>query len=139
MPLTLLTIGSFDIPHIGHASFLRRCETFARREDIVVGVNSDAFVQAYKGRAPVFTQNERMALLFELGYRAVVNDGPGRDLIQEIEPDIIAIGTDWAKRDYHAQIDTPVDYFEEHSISMLYIPYTRGISTTDLKARFLRA
>jgi choline-phosphate cytidylyltransferase len=139
LSLTLLTIGSFDVPHMGHASFLRRCEVFADREHIMVGVNSDAFVERYKGESPVFTQGERMSLISELGYRVRVNDGPGRVLIDDVGPDIIAIGTDWAKRDYHAQIDTPVEYFEEHSIAMLYIPYTPGISTTDLKARFLRA
>ena len=139
MSLTLLTIGSFDVPHMGHASFLRRCEVFAHRKRIMVGVNSDAFVEQYKGEPPVFTQDERMGLISELGYRVRVNNGPGRALIDDVKPDIIAIGTDWAKRDYHAQIDTPVDYFEEHSIAMLYIPYTPGISTTDLRARFLHA
>jgi len=139
VPLTLLTIGSFDVPHMGHASFLRRCEVFADREHIVVGVNSDAFIERYKGKPPAFTQDERMDLISELGYRVRVNDGPGRGLIEAVGPDIIAIGTDWAKRDYHAQIDTPVEYFEEHSIAMLYVPYTPGISTTDLRERLSRA
>jgi cytidyltransferase-like protein len=137
--LTLLTIGTFDVPHMGHASFLRRCESFTDLGHIVVGVNSDAFVMTYKGETSVFTQAERMGLIRELGYRVRINDGPGRELIQAVEPDIIAIGTDWAKRDYHAQIDTPVDYFEERSIAMLYIPYTLGISTTDLKTRLSSA
>jgi glycerol-3-phosphate cytidylyltransferase len=129
----LLTIGTFDIPHAGHAAFLRRCERFA--DEIIVGINTDAFVTRYKGTPPIFTGRERAALIKALGYITAPNDGPGRQLIENLEPDIIAIGTDWAKRDYHAQIATPIEYFEEHGIALLYLPYTEGISTSLLKER----
>lgn len=129
----LLTIGTFDTLHLGHASFLRRCERFA--DEVIVGVNSDAFVAKFKGAEPIFTQSERVRLIEMLGYTVHLNDGPGRGLIEEIKPDIVAIGTDWARRDYHAQIDTPIDYFEANRISLVYVPYTLGISSTELKAR----
>jgi glycerol-3-phosphate cytidylyltransferase len=129
----LLTIGTFDIPHAGHAAFLRRCERFA--DEIIVGINTDAFVTRYKGEPPVFSGRERAALIKAMGYLTHPNDGPGRKLIEDLEPDIIAIGTDWAKKDYHAQIATPIEYFEAHGIAMLYLPYTEGISTTLLKER----
>lgn len=132
----LLTIGTFDIPHAGHAAFLRQCERYA--DEVLVGINTDAFVTRYKGKPPVFTGRERADLIRALGYITYPNDGPGRKLIELVEPHVIAIGTDWAKRDYHAQIDTPIEYFEEHKIAMLYLPYTDGISTTLLKER-LRA
>jgi glycerol-3-phosphate cytidylyltransferase len=133
--VTLLTIGTFDAPHIGHASFLRRCEAFAERDRIMVGINSDDFVLRYKGVAPLFSERERQRLVASLGYQTRLNDGPGRDLIEFVMPEIVAIGSDWAKRDYHAQIATPVEFFEEHGIAMLYIPYTEGISSTLLKER----
>lgn len=129
----LLTIGTFDTPHAGHAAFLRRCERFA--DEIIVGVNTDWFVTTYKGHPPYFSFVERSALIRAMGYIATPNDGPGRALIEAMSPDIIAIGTDWAKRDYHAQIDTPIEYFESHNIALLYLPYTQGISTTLLKDR----
>ena len=118
---------------MGHAAFLRKCEAFAT--EVIVGINSDGFVKGYKGEAPVFSQRERIRLVGELGYKTMLNDGPGIELIRRVNPDVIAIGTDWAVRDYHAQIATPVHIFEELGISMLYIPYTYGISTTALKER----
>lgn len=121
------------MPHTGHAVFLRKCEQFS--SDVIVGVNSDAFVTRYKGKPPIFGEEERLDLIRALGYPAVLNDGPGRDLIEEIKPDVIAIGTDWAKRDYYAQIDTPLDFFEKNGISLVYIPYTYGISSSLLKER----
>jgi len=129
----LLTIGTFDIPHAGHAAFLRHCEAFA--DEVLVGINSDTFVARYKGAPPVFDWYERCDLIAELGYVCHENNGPGRDLIERIRPDVIAIGTDWARKDYYAQIDTPPDYFDANGITLVYIPYTTGISTTILKER----
>lgn len=129
----LLTIGTFDIPHAGHAAFLRHCEKFA--DEVLVGVNSDAFVARYKGTAPVFDWYERADLIAELGYVVHENNGPGRGLIEQLRPNVIAIGSDWARRDYYAQIATPLEYFEENGITLVYIPYTTGISTTILKER----
>lgn len=129
----LLTIGTFDTPHAGHAAFLRRCERFA--DEVVVGVNSDAFVERYKGHRPVYSEGERSALIRALGYRVLINDGPGRDLIERTEPNVIAIGSDWARRDYLAQIATPQAFLETRDIALVYVPYTRGISTTDIRHR----
>lgn len=126
-------MGTFDIPHLGHAAFLKQCEQFS--DEVVVGVNSDAFVRHYRGVPPVFGELERLALIGRLGYRTMINDGPGRELIEHVKPRIVAVGTDWAKRDYFAQINTPVEYFEEYAIALLYLPYTPGISSTELKAR----
>jgi len=53
-------------------------------------------------------------------------------------PDIIAIGTDWAHKDYFAQMQFDVDWLEAHGIGLLYLPYTLGISSTEVKKR-LRA
>lgn len=129
----LLTLGTFDLPHAGHAAFLRKCERFA--DEVVVGINSDGFVTRYRGTPPLFVERERSALVRALGYPTHLNDGPGRALIEELSPDVIAIGTDWARRDYHAQIATPLEFFEEHGIALVYIPYTPGISSTILRQR----
>ena len=132
----LLTIGTFDIPHAGHAAFLRKCEAFA--DTVMVGVNTDEFVKSYKGVAPEFTEHERIALIRAMGYQAFLNPGPGHHLIAALRPDIVAIGTDWARKDYYAQIATPLDYFDEHGIAMLYLPYTPGISSSAIRARLGR-
>lgn len=130
---TLLTIGTFDPPHIGHARLFRRCERFADR--IVVGVNTDDFVTAYKKFPPLYRTAERISLIALLGYEVVQNDSPGRDLIERIKPDILAIGSDWLRRDYMAQIDMTPDDFDSLGISLIYLPATPGISASDMKAR----
>lgn len=131
--MRLLTIGTFDIPHMGHAAFLKQCESFA--DEVLVGVNTDEFVDSYKGERPVFGYDERCGLIRNLGYQVVHNNGAGRECIAQYRPSIIAIGSDWARKDYLKQIDVTQDWLDELGIMLLYIPYTKGISTTDIKKR----
>lgn len=131
--MKVLTIGSWLIPHLGHAAFLRKCESFG---PVTVGVNSDDFIQTYRGIQAPFTQDERMELIRSLGYRAVLNDGPGRDLVYEVGPDIIVIGTDWARRDYLGQLDITQDELDEWGITVAYLPMRPfGISSTEVLRR----
>lgn len=129
----LLTLGTFDTPHIGHAIFLRRCERFADR--VVVGVNSDEFVASFKGVRPVYGWDERATLIRDLGYEVIANPSAGREIIERVRPEVLAVGSDWARRDYYAQIDVDQDWLDLRGITMVYIPYTPGISSTDLKER----
>jgi len=128
---TVLTIGTFDTPHVGHVVFLRKCEQFGDR--VIVGVNADAFVKEYKGAAPKFSEAERMSLIGLLGYETRLNDGPGHQLIATVRPDFLVVGSDWATRDYHEQIATTQEYLDEHGITLVFVPYTRGISSSRIK------
>jgi cytidyltransferase-like protein len=129
----LLTIGTFDIPHVGHATFLRHCERYADR--VIVGVNTDRFVTEYKGTPPIYDQNDRFQLIAGLGYGVLMNDSAGRELIYNVAPDLIAIGADWLHRDYFTQIDMTPSDFDQLGCGLLYLPYTAGISTSDIKQR----
>ena len=132
----VLTLGTFAVPHIGHAAFLRASERFG---DLTVGVNSDAFVRRYKGSEPPFDEHERLALIASLGYPVLLNDGPGRDLIDAYRPDVLTIGTDWATRDYLAQIDVDQDWLDERQITVAYVPMRpAGISSTEIVRRLSR-
>lgn len=118
----LLTIGTFDIPHIGHAYLLRQCERLA--DDVIVGINSDRFVEAYKGRRPVFSYPERMQMIAQMGYEVRHNDGPGRELILAVKPDILAIGNDWApdRKDYLSQIGMTSEELSRIGVALAFLP-----------------
>lgn len=133
---TLLTMGTFDVPHVGHAAFLRKCESFA--DEVIVGVNTDEFVASYKKHPPLYRTSERLALIAELGYPVVRNTSPGRELIEQVEPDVLAIGSDWARKDYYAQIDVDQDFLDSLGVAVVYIPYTSGISSSAIKDRVAR-
>lgn len=136
MGLKVYSGGTFDTPHWGHVNFLQKC---AQLGDVYVALNTDEFISEYKGSAPVMSFAERKAVIAEFRcVTSVIDNWGGADskaVIEAIKPDIIAIGSDWAKKDYYAQMGFDQDWLDERGISLIYIPYTRGISTTDIKRR----
>ena len=136
MGLKVYTGGTFDLFHSGHVAFLRRC---AELGYVTVSLNTDEFIYAYKGKFPVMSFAERKAVL--LGCRYVddvvanVGGADSRISIDQVQPDLVVIGSDWARRDYYAQMGFDQDWLDERGIGLAYIPYTQGISTTELKKR----
>jgi cytidyltransferase-like protein len=131
--MRLLTIGTFDCPHMGHAIFLNQCQKLASK--VTVGLRSDELVEVYRGHPPVFSWPERAGLIAELGYEIATSDEPGVDLIRRLRPDILAVGSDWAEKDVYARYK--IDRLELTTLGVLlvYIPRTEGISTSELKRR----
>lgn len=130
--MKVLTIGTFDLFHYGHANLLNAC---SRLGDVIVGVNSDHFVEEYKGERPVLNTLERVNTLLALGYSTVVSSGKGYELITKIQPDILVVGSDWADKDYLSQIGMTDTQMRYSRIALVYVPYTDGISSTEIKAR----
>jgi glycerol-3-phosphate cytidylyltransferase len=137
-PTRVLTIGTFDILHFGHVAFLRECEKLGT--EVLVGVNSDRFAAGFKA-APVMTQDERQLAIGQLGYATLLNDGPGADLIDGARPDVLAVGSDWARKDYYAQVGVTQDWLDDRKIIVAWVPYRQGspISTTEIRRRVLAA
>lgn len=132
MTTDVLTIGSFDLLHAGHVQMLNRCEHLGT---VTVGVNTDRFIEQYKGRPPVQTTEEREHAIRALGFRTIENDGPGRDLIEATRPRILAIGPDWLERDYLAQIDVTADELFGWDVVLAFVPPPRvaGLSSTAIR------
>jgi glycerol-3-phosphate cytidylyltransferase len=134
------TGGTFDLVHSGHIRFLKACRRLAGHDgQVVVALNTDAFIQAYKGVAPVMTFDERKEVLLGCRYvDAVVANIGGADSkpsIEQVMPDYVVIGDDWARKDYYAQMQFTRSWLDALDIQLIYVPYTPGISTTDLKKR----
>ena len=138
MGLTVYTGGTFDLYHAGHARFLARC---AQLGEVTVSLNTDQFILDYKGKPPVIGYADRAEVLLSTRSvsRVIPNTG-GADstiAIESVMPDIIAIGTDWARRDYYKQMGFDQDWLDDRAIALIYIPYTQGISSTAVKERIL--
>jgi len=120
-----------DLFHYGHVEFLRRARELG--DQLLVGVHSDATVRSYK-RAPIMTMEERVPVVRACRY------------VDEVIPDApLTITEEWIARH---RIDLVVhgDDLDEDSMMMMYgvparrgmlrtVPYTAGISTTQIMAR----
>jgi glycerol-3-phosphate cytidylyltransferase len=134
------TGGTFDLFHSGHVNLLKKCREVAGQDGlVVVSLNTDAFIKEYKGKPPVCSDAEREAVLRACKYvdQVVMNVG-GKDsriAIEIVQPDYILIGSDWAKKDYYAQMGFDQDWLDERGIGLIYVPYTKDISSTNIKGR----
>jgi len=122
VPRTVLTFGTFDVFHVGHLNVIERAAALGDR--LVVGVSSDALNERKKGRAPVFPEHERMAIVRAL---AMVDDvfleeslEGKRDYLVANEADVLVMGDDWEGK---------FDEFRD-ICDVVYLPRTPAISTT---------
>lgn len=134
------TGGTFDLVHSGHIRLLEACKKIAGPGGkVIVGLNSDEFIEQYKGKPPVMTYSERRAVLMACRYvDDVVGNVGGADskpTLIKVRPEFIVVGDDWARKDYYAQMQFSQKWLDAWGIQLVYVPYTPGISTTDLKKR----
>lgn len=134
----LYTGGTFDLFHYGHVHFLKQCKRIC--DNVIVALNTDDFVSQYKSPT-IMNYSEREKSLLSCQYvDKVIPNLSGKDsrpTILSIKPNIIAIGDDWAHKDYYKQMGFNEDWLEEQGIVLVYIPYTKGISTSEIKQRIL--
>lgn len=138
MGLSIYTGGTFDLIHSGHISFLKSCNLLGK---VTISLNTDEFINSYKGKPPIMSFEERKAVLESIIYvdRVIPNIGgaDSKPAIEMVNPNVIAIGSDWAKRDYYKQMQFDQDWLDDKGYWLLYIPYTLGISTTEIKRRIV--
>lgn len=132
--MIVLTVGTFDCTHIGHAIFLQNA---AKLGTLVVGLNSDEYIERYKKRKPVFSLLERRSLvdLLDCVSGTVVNTQDDlKPLLLEVRPQLLVIGSDWGDR-YFQQIHLTKQELKELGVTIVYLPYTSEISTTKILER----
>jgi len=139
--LKVYTGGTFDLFHAGHVNFLKRCQEIAGVGGrVVVALNIDEFIFKYKKKKPILSFQQRKDVLDSCRYvDEVVENSGGEDskitieMVQSV--DVIAIGSDWATKNYYAQMQFDQDWLDSKNISLIYIPYTKGISSTFIKGQ----
>ncbi len=95
----VFTNGTFDILHLGHVRYLEQAK--AQGDVLIVGVNSDRSVKAYKGpERPVNPEQDRLAVLTALeavDFALLFDEPTPLKLILALRPDVLVKGADWKK------------------------------------------
>jgi glycerol-3-phosphate cytidylyltransferase len=139
MPI-VYTGGTFDLFHSGHVNLLKRCKDIAGSNGkVIVSLNQNEFIKKYKGKTAVCSDTERRAVLMSCRYvdGVVFNVGgsDSRVAIELVNPDYIVIGSDWANKDYYSQMNFTQEWLDERNIGLIYIPYSKDISSSQIKNR----
>lgn len=143
MTFRALTIGTFDMLHVGHLELIAETRSIAGpMGEVWVGVNRDEFVARYKGRPPVLGLGSRIEMLAALRDvdHVFVNAGDENAglLIDAVRPDVLTIGDDWLdeghdERRYFAQLGVTADWMQARGLRVQYVPRTRGTASSALR------
>lgn len=136
----VLVLGSFDLTHAGHVRFLKQAAAFG--DELWIALNSDDFMRRYK-REPILTYGERLDVLRALrvvdnvfpnfgaedSKPAIVYAGKGTDEL------VIVHGDDWTGEAYLEQLQVTPEWLDQRMITIEYVPYSKGVSTTEILDR----
>lgn len=124
-----------DLFHYGHVQFLEHARSLGDR--LVVHVVSDQRVQAYK-RVPVMTQSERAKVVAACRFVDEIRlEGP-----KEITPEFLTEhGYVLYAFGFADERERIIKLKDCHTLSpdqLAFVPYTQGISTTEIIDRVLK-
>jgi D-beta-D-heptose 7-phosphate kinase/D-beta-D-heptose 1-phosphate adenosyltransferase len=126
----VLTIGSWDLLHIGHVRYLRLAKEYG--DALVVGVDSDRGIKAYKGDLrPVVPEGERAEMLSYLDCVDFITtiddiDREGRwqyELIKIIHPDIFIAVED-------SYPEEQLNEIRKHCVEVIVLPRQAETTST---------
>ena len=125
----VLTYGTFDVFHVGHARLLRRAAALGDR--LVVGVVSDELCRI-KGKPIVNSETHRAEVVAASGYVDKVfiqreMEQKEKD-IDRFEAKRLVVGDDWKN---HPRFERVRGY---HGVELVYLPRTEGISSSMLRS-----
>lgn len=135
MQKIVYVIGVFDLFHSGHVRLLQRAKALG--DKLIVAINGDDMVAEYK-RRPYLNEEERLEVVQACRYvdeAFIIRQFDNKDAIVEHGINIIVHGDDWKGDSYLQQIRVTPEFVREHAIELMFLPYTSGISTSDLIER----
>lgn len=124
------TAGVFDLLHIGHLNLLKNAKGMCNI--LVVGVTSDELART-NGKLPIIPLKERIELVRSLKYVdvAIVQDSTDKlSVCKKLNASIMFVGDDWYKTEKWVNYEKE---FKKSGIPIIYFPYTRAISSTQIK------
>ena len=121
--------GVFDLFHIGHLNILKNAKGMC--DKLIVGVTTDDLV-AYKNKKAIIPYYDRVEIVRSIKYvDAVVaqEDMDKLKMCKKLNANIFFVGDDWYSTERFTQYE---EEFKKDGISIVYFPYTRGVSSTQI-------
>ena len=127
------TDGVFDLFHVGHLNMIQAAKE--QCEYLIVGVHGDDVVESYKHRRPIICENDRSRIVGSIKGvdRVEVNHFRDKMKLWELYHfDVIFIGDDWKGTERWKRFE---EELKTVNVDVVYVPYTKGISTTDIRRK----
>ena len=127
------TTGVFDMFHIGHLNILKKAKE--QCEYLIVGVSTDELVQSSKNKTPIIPFDERVAIVEAIKYVDKVVPQVNKNKMEAYEKykfDAMFVGDDWKGSALFTECEKELN---KHGSCVVYFPYTKGISSTQLREK----
>lgn len=125
----VLTVGVFDLIHIGHVNLFKRAKTLG--DELIVAVQDSDVVLKYKPEAKlVYSTEERLYMVKSIRFvdEVIVYEGVD-DIVKHVDFDIFAVGPDQS----HAGFKDAIKWCKKNGKEVVVLPRTEGISSSWLK------
>ena len=124
------TTGVYDLFHIGHLNLLKNAKGMC--DKLIVGVTVDELV-TYKGKRSMIPFEDRIEIVRSCKYVDAAVPQYDMDKLtacRKLQADYLFVGDDWYNTPKWKQYEIE---FAIHGIKIVYFPYTRGISSTQIQ------
>ena len=131
----IYTAGSYDLFHFGHMNILLKAKKMGSK--LIVGVSTDALISRYKALKPIICYGDRVAIIKELKcVDKVIKQERFFDIkqLRQHHIDIIVLGDDWKNKSFPELEKCLI----ELNIKIVYVPYTKRLSTSKIKEKIIR-
>jgi FAD synthetase len=132
----VLASGVFDLLHLGHVKFLEYAKKAGgENAKLVVIIARDSTVEKAKGRKPIMSEDQRLALVESLKVvdKAVLgyeNLAIG-EVIENVKPDVIALGYDQEEMEKEVR-----NYVDKHKMNVKIVRIGKfGENTLDSSSK----
>lgn len=123
------TTGVYDLFHIGHLNLLKNAKGMC--DKLIVGVTIDELV-AYKGKKSMIPFEDRIEIVRSCKYVDAAVPQYDMDKLsacKKLGASILFVGDDWYGSEKWIEYEKA---FEKEGIKIVYFPYTRGVSSTQI-------
>ena len=124
-----------DIIHTGHLNIISKATELGV---VVVGLLTEKAILSYKKPDQLFSFEERKEIVGHLvGVYKVVpqNTLSYKENLERLRPDYVVHGDDWKKGIQKQTRQEVIDVLAEWGGELVEIPYTKGVSSSELKRR----
>ena len=134
------TAGVFDLFHTGHLNLLEKCKSMC--DYIIVGICNDDYVHNIKKKEPVYNEIDRARIIGALkcvDEAALIDIETTNDKMLALKTfnfDVLFSGDDWKGSERYQKTE---EQFAPLGVAIEYLPYTQGVSTTEIKEKLKNA
>ena len=124
------TAGVYDLFHIGHLKLLKNAKGMV--DKLIVGVTVDELVK-YKGKKAMIPYEDRSEIVRACRYVDAVVPQEDMDklaMCKKLGASYLFVGDDWYGTEKWQNYEKE---FAKAGIKIIYFPYTKGISSTQIR------